>query len=135
MAADRQSIFLAREGPRRQDAGPAPIPEGSRIGNVVASSLLHPMDWDIHDMSRTDPDEQAAELFRAVGKFMENAGGSTDNIVQLTVYLKEEKYRAPINNEWLKMFPDPNSRPGRVIVYRDFPGSNLFFEVSLLAVL
>jgi enamine deaminase RidA (YjgF/YER057c/UK114 family) len=133
--AERQSIFLSREGPRRQDAGPAPIPEGSKIGSFVASSLLHPMGWDIHDMTRTDPDEQAAELFKAVDQFMQNAGGSTDNILQLTVYLKDEKYRGSINTEWLKMFPEAASRPGRIIVYRDFPNSNLYFEISVIAVL
>ena len=135
MADQRQSIFLSHEGPRRREGSSAPIPEGSKIGRFVASSLLHPMDWDIHDMSRTDPDEQAAELFKAVATFIERAGGTTDNILQLTVYLKDEKYRAPINQEWLKMFPNPESRPGRVIVYRDFPNSNLYFEISILAVL
>ncbi|HZT08516.1 MAG TPA: RidA family protein [Chloroflexota bacterium] len=133
--ADRRSIFLSREGPRRQEAGSAPIPEGSRIGNVVASSLLHGINWDVRDMSRTDPEEQAREVFRAVEQFMANAGGTTENIVQLTVYLKDEQYRKAINAEWLKMFPNPESRPGRIVVYRDFPNSNLFFEVSVLAVL
>jgi len=133
--AERQSVFLSREGPRRQDAGPAPIPEGSKIGNFVASSLLHPMNWDIHDMTRTDPDEQAAELFKAVDQFMRNAGGTTDNILQLTVYLKDEKYRGAINTQWLERFPTPESRPGRIIVYRDFPNSNLYFEISVIAVL
>ena len=135
MAEARESILLGSKNPRRQEGASAPIPEGSRIGNIVCSSLLHAIDFDIHDMTRTDPDEQAKLLFEAIGVFMETAGGTPDNIVQLTVYLREEKHRASINKEWLKMFPDPSSRPGRIVVYRDFHGSNLCFEVSLIAVL
>ncbi len=136
MAVERQSIFLTREGTRRQETGPAPIPEGARIGNIVASSLLSAVDRD-PETGRwpDDPAAQCASMFKAVEQFMAAAGGTPANIVQLTVYLRDELYRGYVNKEWLKMFPDPNSRPGRVIVYRDFPGHNLYFEVSLIAVL
>jgi enamine deaminase RidA (YjgF/YER057c/UK114 family) len=44
---------------------------------------------------------------------MEAAGGTTDNIVKMRLMLSDDKYRENLNKEWLKMFPDPNSRPAR----------------------
>ena len=44
---------------------------------------------------------------------MEKAGGTTEDIGHMTVFLKEESYRDAINKEWLKMFPDEHNRPAR----------------------
>jgi enamine deaminase RidA (YjgF/YER057c/UK114 family) len=114
----------------------APIPDGARIGGFVASSLLAPLNQDpATHRWQDDPAEQAASLFQAIAAFMEKVGGTPANILQLTFYVIADEYRRYINPEWLKMFPDPNSRPGRIVVYREFPGHNLFFEASLIAIL
>jgi enamine deaminase RidA (YjgF/YER057c/UK114 family) len=137
----RQSVLSPSEV-RRNDAGPAPIPEGARVGNVIASSLMSGRGE--KGMPR-DPDEQAMSMFANLKSFMERAGGTTENIVQLTVYLQDEQYRPSINKAWLDTFPDPNSRPGRIVVYRDFgleraarppepDRPQLFFEISVIAV-
>ncbi len=121
---------------RAEETGPAPIPDGARIGNIVCSSLLSGRDAQTGASLPADPDAQAAALFRNVRAFMEQAGGTVDDIVQLTVYLRDEKYRSAINGEWLKMFPDAQDRPGRIVVYREFRlESSLIAELSLIAVL
>lgn len=137
MAGKRQILRVPDMAPgRTRDTGGAPIPDGAKIGNIVCSSLLSGRDAQTGGEHPTDPDEQAAALFRNIRTFMELAGGTPDDIVQLTVYLRDEKYRSSINKEWLKMFPDPNDRPGRIVVYREFGAeSPLIGEVSLIAVL
>ena len=121
---------------RAQGTSPAPVPGGARIGNVVCSSLLSGRDVQAETPLPADPDAQAAVLFRNVRSFMEQAGGTVDDIVQLTVYLRDEQYRSAINGEWLKMFPDAQDRPARIVVYREFPGdSPMIAELSLIAVL
>ena len=52
-------------------------------------------------------------MFNNIRAFMKAAGGSPDNIGIMTVFLKENSYRDSINKEWVKMFPDAESRPAR----------------------
>ncbi len=66
--------------------------------------------------------------------FMERAGGTTDNIGHMTVYLKEERYRESINKEWLKMFPDEKDRPARHAIRVDVRGEVLF-QIEIIAVI
>ena len=41
-------------------------------------------------------------------------GGTPDNILKITFWMKEPGTgRAALNDEWVKMFPDPASRPAR----------------------
>ena len=52
-------------------------------------------------------------MFRTVQSIVEAAGGTTANILKMTVWLSDPSNREALNAEWVKMFPDPNSRPAR----------------------
>ena len=42
------------------------------------------------------------------------AGGTTEDIIKINSFVKDPAtQRAALNAEWVKMFPDPNSRPAR----------------------
>ena len=110
----------------------APIPMGAAIGNIVFSSAISGRDPKT-DVLPEDPDKQAEVLFRNISSFMERAGGTTDDIVRMTVYLKEERYRESINKEWLKMFPDEKDRPARHAIRVDVRGEVLF-QIEIIAV-
>ncbi|MCH7914011.1 MAG: RidA family protein [Deltaproteobacteria bacterium] len=110
----------------------APIPMGAAIGNIVFSSAISGRDPKT-DVLPGDPDKQAEVLFRNISSFMERAGGTTDDIVRMTVYLKEERYRESINKEWLKMFPDEKDRPARHAIRVDVRGEVLF-QIEIIAV-
>jgi len=58
-------------------------------------------------------DAQCANMFAHMKATVEAAGGSTDDIIKMTVWLKDRTQRGPVNVEWLKMFPDEHSRPAR----------------------
>ncbi|MGH7772045.1 MAG: RidA family protein [Candidatus Binatia bacterium] len=111
----------------------APIPLGSKIGNMVFSSGISGKDTETGKLPQ-DPDQQAEVLFLNIRKFMELAGGTPENIGHMTVFLKEEKYRESINKAWVKMFPDEHNRPARHAVKSDLRGEMLF-QVELIAVL
>lgn len=111
----------------------APIPLGTKIGNMVFSSGISGKDPETGVLHQ-DPDRQAEVLFRNISKFMELAGGAPENIGHMTVFLKEERYRESINKEWVKMFPKENDRPARHAVKGDLRGEMLF-QVELIAVL
>jgi 2-iminobutanoate/2-iminopropanoate deaminase len=60
-----------------------------------------------------DPAQQAKQMFGNVRQVMEKAGGSPDNIVHMTLRLKDRSLREYIDPEWPAMFPDEKSRPAR----------------------
>ncbi len=135
MASARQILRLQGSGTRQNDAGPAPIPDGVKLGNMVFSSLVAPSRDPATNAHFPDAERQAESMFQNLEKMLAMAGGTPDNIGQLTLYFKSEDARGPINKEWVKMFPDANDRPARIVVYRDFGSGGLLFEASFIAVL
>jgi enamine deaminase RidA (YjgF/YER057c/UK114 family) len=89
-----------------------PIPNASRIGNIVVSGALMGRDPETDKPGATLAD-QCRLIFLHMKSTVEAAGGTTDDIIKVTVWLKDASDRAALNDEWVKMFPDPESRPAR----------------------
>jgi 2-iminobutanoate/2-iminopropanoate deaminase len=104
--SDRKSIHIAEF----QHANP--IPAASRVGNLLVSGVIIPRDGATGEVPPT-LEEQAAKLFQHVRRIVEAGGGTTDDIVKINIWLKNPADRAALNDEWVKMFPDPESRPAR----------------------
>ena len=59
-------------------------------------------------------EEQIANVFAHIRHDVEAAGGSVDDIIKINFWVKDPaSQRAALNTEWVKMFPDPESRPAR----------------------
>ena len=90
-----------------------PIPNASRIGNLMMSSVISGVD----PGTRNYPAElagQVANIFAHIRQAIAAAGGTPDNIIKITFYVQDQAAgRAALNDEWVKMFPDPASRPAR----------------------
>jgi enamine deaminase RidA (YjgF/YER057c/UK114 family) len=53
-------------------------------------------------------------LFTHIRRAVEASGGTPDNILKISFWMKEPGTgRAALNEEWVKMFPDPDARPAR----------------------
>ena len=89
-----------------------PIPNASLIGNLLVSGAIHGRD-SATDTTPDSVDEQCALMFRHMKDIVEAAGGTTDDIIKVTVWLADPSDRTALNAEWLKMFPDEHSRPAR----------------------
>jgi enamine deaminase RidA (YjgF/YER057c/UK114 family) len=89
-----------------------PIPVASRVGSVLMSGVVTGRDARSGSMA-TSVDEQCAQMFRTVKDIVETAGGTTANILKMTIWLRDPGNRDALNQEWVKMFPDPESRPAR----------------------
>lgn len=111
----------------------APIPMGAKIANLVFSSAISGQDPQTKRFP-LDADKQAEALFRNIRTFMEQAGGTPDDIVRVSVFLREERYREAINKEWIKMFPDERDRPARHAVTSEIRNEALF-QIEIVAVL
>lgn len=90
-----------------------PIPNASRIGNIVMSSIISGVD----PGTRNLPSElagQVTNLFKHIRAAVEAAGGTPDDILKINFWMKDPTTgRSALNDEWVKMFPDAASRPAR----------------------
>jgi 2-iminobutanoate/2-iminopropanoate deaminase len=110
-----------------------PIPAASRIGPYVATGALTGRDPSTREMP-SDLATQCANVFALVRAVMTAAGGSTDDILKLTVHLADPSERSALNAEWLAMFPDPARRPARQVIAASLDGGALI-HADLLAIL
>jgi 2-iminobutanoate/2-iminopropanoate deaminase len=89
-----------------------PIPNASMIGNLMMSGLIIGVDIDTHKLP-ADLKQQCLNMFSHVASIVEAAGMTMNDIIKITVWLKDPADRAALNEEWLRLFPDPGSRPAR----------------------
>jgi enamine deaminase RidA (YjgF/YER057c/UK114 family) len=90
-----------------------PVPEGSgsrvraiRIGPVVYASRLLPAVAPGADLKT-----QLESVLERVTLVIGAAGGGTQDIARVTLFLREVKDRRVLNEVWSRWFPDPAGRP------------------------
>lgn len=89
-----------------------PVPNACRIGDLVISGSISGVDPVTHVMPEGLA-EQCANMFSNMKSVVEAAGGTTKDIIKMTVFICDRNNREPLNEEWVRMFPDPKSRPAR----------------------
>lgn len=98
--------------------GITPIPAASRKGNMIASGGIAGIDV----ATGRIPDgleAQAANMFANVRRIVEAGGGKTEDIIKMTIWVRDRAARAIIDPHWIKAFPEPKSRPARhTLVYQ-----------------
>ena len=110
----------------------APIPMGCRVGNIVMSSGIGGTGAD--GKMPTEPDVQARNMFDNIRQFVEQAGGTVEDIVHVRILMKDRGQREAINKPWLEMFPDEHSRPARHALETNL-GGQFVFQAEVTAVL
>lgn len=110
-----------------------PIPAASRIGNVLVSSVINGVDPATGKIAAT-LEAQCAHMFGHVRRIVEAGGGTTDDIIKITVWMKDRSQRDALNNEWLRMFPDEHARPARHSVQANLEG-DILIQCDFMAVL
>ena len=91
----------------------SPIPTASRIGNIIVSGFIRGTDPATGKLPGTI-EEQCALMFSHVRRCVENGGMRVEDIIKVSIWV-EKIDRKPINAEWVKIFPDPKSRPARQV--------------------
>jgi enamine deaminase RidA (YjgF/YER057c/UK114 family) len=89
-----------------------PIPAASRVGPLIASSIIVGRDPGA-DTIPDDADQQLANLFHHVGEMLAAAGAEWRHVVKMTFYVPDLSYRSAINGPWRRHFPDVGSLPAR----------------------
>ncbi|WP_430699229.1 RidA family protein [Mesorhizobium humile] len=89
-----------------------PIPNAAVIGNLLMSGVINGVDPRTGELAQ-GLDDQCRFMFEHARAIVEAAGGSTDDILKMTVWMRDRSKREALNREWLAMFPDAASRPAR----------------------
>jgi 2-iminobutanoate/2-iminopropanoate deaminase len=62
-----------------------------------------------------EPAEQCTRMIARVVSILDTAGGSTDDIVKMSVRVASAEVRTELNRQWCGLFPDAGSRPARQV--------------------
>lgn len=115
------------------DHGGLPIPQACVVGNLLVSSGISPLDPDSHSVP-DDVEEQVDLVFANARRVLDAAGGSPEDVVKITVFVRDKSIRPVVDKHWLEMFPDENSRPARHTLRIDLAGP-LQIQLEITAVL
>jgi 2-iminobutanoate/2-iminopropanoate deaminase len=106
MSMRRQSVVVAAL------AHGFPVPNACRIGNMIMSGSISGIDPETREMP-AELGQQCKNMFANMKSIVEAAGATTDDIIKMTVFIRDRNNRGPLNEEWVLMFPDADSRPTR----------------------
>lgn len=109
-----------------------PIPMACRVGNVLFTSGISGADPQTGEMPQSQ-EQQAFNAFANLKRVLDKAGAVPEDVVHVTVLLKDNAYRELINKAWLQMFPDEASRPARHSLIH--PNLNFDLQIQARAVL
>jgi len=112
--------------------GKAPIPMGARVGNTLYSSGIPGVDPATGQLA-ADAAGQARLAFDNMRALLAGGGASLEDVVRMTVYLKDNSAREHVNAEWVKCFPDPHDRPARHTLVYDLQGGMLL-QLEVIAI-
>lgn len=81
-------------------------------GAIVFSSMMSGHnDSPTGNRLPTSVEEEAEVLFQHISDFMKQAGGTPDDIVNLTLYVMDDGYRQVAHDQVAKIYPDAAKRP------------------------
>jgi len=112
--------------------GAAPIPMGARVGNTLYSSGIPGIDPATGKVA-ADAASQARFAFDHMRSLLAGGGAGLQDVVRVTVYLKDNSAREHINAEWLECFPDPHDRPARHTLMYDLQ-HGMLLQLEVIAI-
>ena len=113
--------------------GEIPIPAACRVDNIVYTGAIS--GYDVRTKTHAEGlQAQCALMFSHLAAVLAAAGAGPEHVVRMTFYVKTPDARPVINGEWVKLFPDPASRPARHTINYETPKGSLM-QCDAVAVL
>jgi 2-iminobutanoate/2-iminopropanoate deaminase len=115
------------------DHGGLPIPMATRVGNMLFSSGVSGTDPSTRKVA-AGAEAQADWAFKHMDALLTQAGATLGDVARVTVYIVDASIRVHVDREWVKRFPDPQSRPARHTILREL-GSGKLLQMEFVAVI
>lgn len=125
--AERQELEIPGVG------HPQPFPHGVKVGNVIFTSGVDPIDPATGKAGETI-ERQAELVFQNLQTLLKAGGATFANVGQVTVYMQDPGQRGALNTEWVKAFPEGMVRPARKTIKFDFGTSGILIQLQVIAV-
>lgn len=110
-----------------------PIPSACRRGPFLVSGGISGNAAD--GALPAELEAQCVNMFENVRRVLEAAGARPEDVIKMTVWMKDRGARAAVNRQWVAMFPDPASRPARhTFEYQAF-AAPMQIQCDILAVI
>jgi 2-iminobutanoate/2-iminopropanoate deaminase len=110
-----------------------PIPLGIRVGNLVHASRLTGVNV-LTGIPGNGVEAQVELVLEAVRYVAEAAGGTLDNVAQVSFFLRNFDDRPLINKPWVETFPNDQDRPTYKFMEANLPNGCLV-QAEMWAVL
>lgn len=110
-----------------------PIPAACRIGPLLCSGVIYGRD-PLTQQVPADLAQQCELMFQHVRSIVEAAGGTLEDVIKMTLWMKDKSQRETVNRYWEQAFPDPDARPARHALEGQFSGTMLI-QCDFMAVL
>jgi enamine deaminase RidA (YjgF/YER057c/UK114 family) len=107
---------------------------GVQAGDTVWVGGVVPYDETATLVGDGDPRAQADQCLKNIAAILAEAGGTLDDIVQLTVYVRSREYYTPVREARLSAFRDPNYPAVVVIAGNEFFLPEFLVEMHAIAV-
>lgn len=133
-----------------KDNAPRPVgsyPHARRVGEMLIMSGIGPRDPDTNQVSGDvrdtngklmsyDIEAQCRAVFRNVRNVLAAAGGTLNDLIDVTVYLTDLPHDFRVFNEiWAEYFPDPETAPCRTTVGVSWLPTPIAVEMKCVAML
>lgn len=125
--ARRESIYL--------EAFPHanPIPAACRVDNLLYSGVIYGRDPATGAVPAS-LERQCELMFTHLRSIVEAAGGSLEDVIKVTLWMRDKTQRESVNRYWEAAFPDPLSRPARHAL-EGCPSGDALIQCDFIAVL
>jgi 2-iminobutanoate/2-iminopropanoate deaminase len=110
-----------------------PVPAACRIGNIIYSGGVYGQE-PITRRAAEGIEAQCALMFAHVRSIVEAAGGTTEDIIKMTLWMNDRSLRPVVNRDWIAMFPDEASRPTRQTL-KGHLESGILIQCDFIAIL
>jgi enamine deaminase RidA (YjgF/YER057c/UK114 family) len=111
-----------------------PIPNASRVGPFLVSGGIFGKDPSTGKVPE-GVEAQCEQMFANVRKVLEAGGAAPEDVIKLSVWLKDMANRPVVNKYWVQMFPDQHSRPARHTFPTPDLRAPLLVECEIMAVI
>jgi enamine deaminase RidA (YjgF/YER057c/UK114 family) len=74
-------------------------------------------------------------MFSNLRRILVAAGATPDDVLKMTVYMKDASVRDVINKEWIAMFPDAAARPARHSITNPHLAGDMLVQCVVTAVI
>lgn len=114
--------------------GNNPVPAASVIGQTLMTGAIFGTVRETGKVPESEA-EQCRLMFENVRRILQAAGGSLDDVLKMTFYLRPEASRELLNTHWVAAFPDEASRPARHVIVSNTLPASMSMQCDMLALL